>query len=127
MMDDDLAAGMFLVFVLIIILALCFITSVFPHMKLIKTTDLGTHSGYVTSVETNGIFFKSDKVYFKSDTSSSQEDEYCVEDAQIKQQLIKYAETKTFVTITFEDYLLIGRSICKGESALIIGVEENKK
>ena len=43
----------------------------------VTTTD-GEHTGFVTAVEKNGAFWKTGRVYIKSDLSSSQEDIYCV-------------------------------------------------
>lgn len=46
----------------------------------ITTTTGGEHVGYITASETNGIFFKGDVVYVKTDLQTSQEDDYCVAD-----------------------------------------------
>ena len=40
--------------------------------------DEGTHTGYVTAVEKEGMFVKHYRVYFKTEKQSSQEDQYCI-------------------------------------------------
>ena len=45
----------------------------------INTAQNGSHTGYVTAIQQNGIFFKKYSVYFKTDKTSSQEDVYCID------------------------------------------------
>jgi len=90
----------------------------------IKDTENGHHTGYVTAIETNGIIFKTDSVYFKTETESSQEDRYCIIDKEIKKQLEEYQRDKKLVTIEFYDNIFRGIKNCKGfDIAIISGVE----
>lgn len=109
----------------IILLILSFSISLFP-VKLIKQVRDGQHTGIVTAVETNGIIFMRDSVYFKTDGESTQEDIYCVIDENIKNKLIEYQKNKTVVTLFYDDYFIIGIPLCK-YSPIIIGVEEELK
>lgn len=90
----------------------------------IKTTSNGTHSGYVTAIEDNGIFFKSTTVYFKTSVESTQEDAYCVyiENTDLRAKLQQAQTDVKQVTITFDDYLFKSYAKCNGEIALITGV-----
>lgn len=96
-----------------------------PHIKLWKITELGKHTGTVTAIETNGLIWKTDSVFFKTDSQSSQEDRYCILDKELKSKLEAYQESKTKVTIEYEDYLLVGYALCSdGDNGIIIGVKE---
>lgn len=81
-------------------------------IKLIKTTENGAHTGVVTALETNGIIWKTDTVYFKTDAESTQEDVYCVIDKNLRQELINKQKSKEVITIRYEDYYIIGYSLC---------------
>lgn len=88
-------------------------------------TEDGSHTGYVTSIETNGIIFKTYSVYFKTETESSQEDRYCIIDEELKNKLAKYQKEKKLITIEFFDWIIRGVKYCKsGDIAIISGVEE---
>lgn len=47
-----------------------------------STTRSGSHTGYVTAIQQEGLFFHPYRVYFKTDNSSSQEDSYCIREAR---------------------------------------------
>jgi len=88
-------------------------------------TENGRHTGYVTAIETNGWLFKTDSVYFKTETESSQEDRYCIIDKELKTRLEQYQKEKKRITIEFYDWMFYGIKYCKGEDiAIISGVEE---
>lgn len=112
-----------LLWAFIIWMACVFLVPAVLPIKFIQTTKDGTHTGYVTAVETNGIIWKTDRVYFKTDTESTQEEAYCVTDKQLKEKLIFAEKNKQRVTLHFNDYWIVGWSLCKGEPVLI-GVEE---
>ena len=100
------------------------VITIFP-VKIIQTTENGQHTGIVTAVETNGVIWKTNRVFFKTDAQSSQEDVYCVIDPAIKLQLIDYQKAKKEVTIFYDDYMFIGQPLCKGEEGgIITGVLE---
>jgi len=67
----------------------------------ISTPTNGSHTGYVTAVEKNGIIWKTGRVYVKTDTQSSQEDKYCVKDQVIYDELVKAQTNKEKVTLKF--------------------------
>ncbi len=113
-----------------IIITLAILIAVVPALisllpiTFIKTTENGQHTGIVTAVETNGVIWKTDRVYFKTDVQSSQEDAYCVIDSAVKHALEEFQINKKIVTIYYDNYMIIGYSLCKSEGAIIIGVQE---
>jgi hypothetical protein len=109
--------GFGLVVILIVLLPLILFNTLF-----IQDTSNGHHTGQVTAVETTGVIFKTDRVFFKSDAQSSQEDVYCVIDKNVKSQLESYSRDKTTITVTYDDYLIKGWKYCDGESGIITGV-----
>lgn len=87
-----------------------------------KDTGRGEHTGYVTAVEKEGVFWKTGRAYIKTDNSSSQENDYCVIDEGIYQKLQELARTKQPVTITHQSWFISGWKSCNNEGAIIIGV-----
>lgn len=83
-------------------------------------TSEGEHVGYITSVEKNGVIYKTWRVYVKTDTQSSQEDSYCVVDEKIIPELKALAESKSHVTVTYFDWFAKGVKNCSGEQGGII-------
>ncbi len=78
----------------------------------------GTHTGYITAVEQNGLIWKNYHVYVKTDRTSSQEDSYCVlaDERELAEQLRAFQKNKQNVTITYDtdDYFFsLGR--CSGD------------
>lgn len=112
--------------VIVIFALICILPLIFINTIAIQTTYNGHHTGTVTAVETNGMIWKTDRVYFKSDTQSSQEDAYCVIDDNIKAQLEEFAKRKATVTISYDDYLIVGWAYCDSEEGIITGVVEDK-
>ena len=56
----------------------------------------GQHTGIVTAVEHNSnIVFAANLVYFKTSTTSTQEDIYCVNDPSLRTQLEGLASNQT--------------------------------
>lgn len=102
------------VIVLIIVLSL-----VLPLIGLHRVTGHGTHVGYVTAVETNGAIFPTDRAYLKTDTQSSQENSYCVVDADVLSQLRAASEAKSKVEVSYFTWLSSGVTSCDGEDAVI--------
>jgi len=89
-------------------------------------TSKGEHTGFITAVETNGLFFKTDSAYVKTDTQSSQEDQYCVVNPEVFAQLKAASEKKEHVTISYISWFAAGVAYCKGEDAVITGVTPSK-
>lgn len=83
----------------------------------------GEHTGYVTAVVDRGIFFKTMRVYVKTDTQSSQEDSYCVTDPAIYAQLQQYGLSKTHINAYFLQWIASGLANCSGEGDVIYKVE----
>ncbi|MDO8642073.1 MAG: hypothetical protein Q7R76_00580 [Candidatus Woesearchaeota archaeon] len=99
MEDTDLIRYVTLVFIAMIIFII--ITSLTGISYI--TTDNGSHVGYVTAVEDNGLFFKTTTVYFKSDVQSTQEDKYCVINAGLKSILKGAAQNHNRIEIQYYD------------------------
>ncbi len=83
-------------------------------------TSKGSHVGYITSVETTGIFFKTNTAYVKTDTQSSQEDAYCVIDEKVMEDLKSLSEKHVRVEINYFDWLQAGIRYCDMEKGGII-------
>lgn len=106
-----------------------FLCAIFIYLLIfgvqIKTTENGKHTGYITAIETSGIIFKTNSVYFKTETESSQEDVYCVIDNKVKEELSKLQVEKKRVNIIYENYIWNGLKKCDfGDIAIIKGVEQ---
>lgn len=71
------------------------------------TTEQGKHSGQITAIEKNGIFWKTWDVYIKSDISSSQEEHYCVEDERLIPILEQVSKHKLRVTLNYHSEFVI--------------------
>jgi hypothetical protein len=87
-----------------------------------KETADGEHTGYITSVERTGLFFKTFRVYLKTDPQSSQEDSYCVVDPNIYSQLERFSQQKTQVTVSYFSWIISGIKNCGGEDGVIFYV-----
>lgn len=116
-------SGYFFFIIFVFILVGSFIYLYLFSEGFIQTTIDGEHTGTITAVELNGIFFKTYSVYFKSDAQSSQEDIYCVIDKKLIDTLKEKAVNKSKVTISYIDYFIIGQKYCNGEPAIIIGIK----
>lgn len=86
-------------------------------------TGRGEHTGYITAVERHGLIFKTNTVYLKTDTQSSQEDAYCVIDDEVYAQLQKLSTEKTHVNAYFFSWAVAGVTNCNGEGDIIYKVE----
>ena len=84
-------------------------------------TGSGTHTGYITAVEQNGLFFKTWTVYVKTDPQSSQEDTYCLPPvSSFLVTTLKDAEDKrALVTVGYGSWLFAGIKNCNGEADYI--------
>lgn len=83
-----------------------------------KEISDGEHTGYITSVERTGLFYKTFKIHLKTDLQSSQEDTYCVVDPKIYSQLEQFSEQKTSVTISYFSWLMPSIKSCGWEKAV---------
>lgn len=86
-------------------------------------TSHGEHTGFVTSIEQNGIFWKTWTAYVKTNTTSSQEDAYCVIDPDVISTLQADAADQQHVDLFYSDWLKKGIQNCNGEDAVITSVK----
>jgi len=92
------------------------------------TTQDGSHTGYITAVEQNGLVFRTWSVYVKTDPQASQEDQYCITDSNLISQLQNYQDSRTLVTVTYYNYLIRGAEYCKSnDEAIVNGVQNATK
>lgn len=83
------------------------------------------HTGYVTAVEQrDNVTWDSTVVYFKTSGESTQEDTYCVNDADTRTRLENYARSRKAVTIHYRNGFWFWRSDCNGGESIIIDVVE---
>lgn len=107
--------------VIAIIGVLLFITFIVLLLVGLPIEDnTGTQVGYITTVETNGIIFKTVSIYIKSNLISSQEERYCAEEEDIIESLKIAMENNLKVKIYFNDVLFRGIDRCKSEDLDII-------
>lgn len=86
-------------------------------------TGRGEHTGYITAVQKQGMFYKTGRAYVKTDTQSSQEDAYCVIDDNVYKQLEQLSKSKTQVTIKYFSWFQPGIKNCEGEDDIIYQVQ----
>ena len=85
---------------------------------------IGSHTGVVTAVEyTSNIIWGANLVYFKTVRESSQEDVYCVNDENVKNQLFEAQKNKKEVTIYFKNDFIMWKWQCNGGGSIIYKVE----
>lgn len=86
-----------------LLLVVGFLIVVLPFLIIfnVGTPNNGSHTGYVTAVERTGLIFKTNAVYFKTDTQSSQEDTYCATD-EVVDQLREAQVEKKLVTVNYK-------------------------
>lgn len=84
-----------------------------PFIKF-NSIGRGSHTGYITAVDQNGIIFPNYDVYFKTDTSSSQEDLYCVNRNRpdLALLLTSLSKDKKQVQINYKGVRGIGLGLC---------------
>jgi len=84
----------------------------------------GSHTGVVTAVEYNSnIIWDANLVYVKTVRESSQEDVYCVNDEELKAQLIEHQKSKDEVTLRFENDYIMWKWDCNGGLSIITAIE----
>lgn len=80
----------------------------------------GEHTGYVSSVEHNtNVIWPADLVYFKTSPQSTQEDVYCVNDINVKDQLAEASEQGKKITIHYANPFFTWKWICNGGQSVI--------
>lgn len=87
-------------------------------------TAQGTHTGYITAIEhQSNIIWGADILYFKTDSQSSQEDVYCINN-NLLDEARKFQQNRTLVTITFQNDFLMWAWDCNGGSTIITEIQE---
>ena len=85
----------------------------------------GEHVGYVTAVEDlQNVTWNATIVYFKTNTESTQEDKYCVQDAKVRDALQAYAAQRVPVVFRYANGFFMWRWECNGGDSIIVGVRE---
>lgn len=107
----------------IITAIIIFFFCVLPFIGVHINTGGGQHTGYVTAVEKTGLFWKTGRVYIKTDLSSSQEDIYCVIDEKVYTEIEVLSKNKEQVTVSHISYLSAGITNCDGEDAIITEIK----
>ena len=99
-----------------IVIGIFLLVAVFMGIASFKwNTDAnGTHSGIVTAIEQSGVFFKNYHVYFKTNSTSSQEDNYCVPQDQndLINQLRDAQEKQKTITLHYTGVTGFGWNLC---------------
>lgn len=126
MIDTRLASGIIWTIVGLVVLVILGIIIFVPLRGWHYETGRGEHTGFITATEKHGIIFKTNTVYVKTDTQSSQEDSYCVVDEGVYKQLQKSSIEKTHVNVYFFSWMFAGIKNCGGESDIIYKVEPLK-
>jgi len=74
-----------------------------------------THTGYITAVDQRGFWVRNYEVYFKTDNSSSQEDVYCIHqaDTELAEQARELSRSRHLVTIEYEGVRGFGWDLCR--------------
>lgn len=82
-----------------------------------NTEQGGTHNGYITAVDQEGIFYPNYHIFVKTDNQSSQEDSYCVPQYNrvLADQLKAYSRSKTRVNIEYVGIRGYGWHLCIDE------------
>ncbi len=86
-------------------------------------TGRGDHTGYITAVEKSGIFFKTGTAYLKTNTTSTQEDSYCVIDSAVFDELQKASVSSAHINVHFVTYFMTGVAECGTENSVITSLE----
>ncbi len=101
---------------LILIIGLVFVVLPAALFFGVNAPTSGEHTGYITATEQSGIFWKTWKVYVKTDTQSSQEDTYCVQDETLIPILKSLQESKKLTTFTYHTELLTPLWLCGSDN-----------
>lgn len=96
---------------------------VIPFTGFHLITGGGDHTGYITSVERTGVFWKTGTAYLKTSTQSTQEDAYCVTDNEVYNQLQADSITGAHINVHFHSYLATSVTECGSEGAIIDSVQ----
>lgn len=110
-------------FVVVSVILIAFLGVYVPIFGFNYETGSGSQVGYVSAIEKDGIFFKTDTVYIKPELESTQEDYYCVIDESLVAQLIEASRSKNRIEVKHKSLLSAGIKNCSGEGAIITNVQ----
>lgn len=82
----------------------------------IKVTRDAQQIGYVSAIENNGIIFRANFVYIKSELESSQEEMWCVKDEKVLEQLNEARDNRQRIKIIYYDQVFYHPSDCHNSS-----------
>lgn len=109
----------FIVYIIVSIFCLLLFITGFLSVTALhySTTRESKHTGFITAVEQKGFIFPNYTIYFKTDNSSSQEDQYCLfrNKKDLVQKAKEYNQKRQLVTLTYNGVRAIGVGICNGE------------
>jgi len=107
-------------FIIVFVFIVVFFASKFFINGWHYETTKGEHTGFVTAVERNGVFFKTGTAYVKTDLSSSQEDKYCVADSAVYNKLVELSKNHSRAVLQYVSWMRSGVRYCENEEAVII-------
>lgn len=108
---------------LIICMIVIFIISLMSGC--IETMNNGKHNGQITAIEKEGLIWKTYTVYVKSDISSSQEDNYCLEDLSLIPKIEQSSKDRSKVTVLYRDEFIVAPWRCGSyNGGIITGIEQ---
>ena len=93
--------------IIALIILIGLIVLFFYSFAFFQIPNSGQHTGYVTSVEKSGIFFKTWIAYVKTDPQSSQEDTYCVTDPDALISLQNYEKERLPITVYYSAPMIL--------------------
>jgi hypothetical protein len=113
-----------LLVILSILLIFCSLLLI-PFIKW-SSTGSGKHTGFITAVEQRGYVFPNYVVYVKTDNSSSQEDQYCVNrnNSTLADQLKEFSKKRQLVSISYHGVRGIGLGLCEGEEITDVALDK---
>lgn len=128
-MDDNL--GFILIIIRATIIVVIFIAFIIFLLFFIKyNTDVnGTHSGIVTAVEQSGYFYQNYIVYFKTNSTSSQEDMYCIPQNQtdLANELRLAQESQKEITLHYTGVKGLGLNLCGYDQITSVDIQGASK
>lgn len=121
--NGDIDKGAIALFIGVIAFAIGAIMSLIAYLIGVPiNTGAGDHTGYITAAETTGLIFKTNTVYLKTNTTSTQEDTYCVEDPTVYAQLQADSISSAHVNVHYISVWSAGIAHCNGEQGIITNV-----
>lgn len=113
-----------LVVTVIVLVVIGFVGVCIASIAGLRSPTSGQHTGIVTSVEQNGVIWKTYSAYIKTSAQATQEDRYCVTNPAVVVQLQQDADAVKEVTVHYGNGLFIWWSECKGaDESIITSVE----